>query len=122
MLGIVEQGFQWSSPQTINPVVLETEESKTEGGAFNRVRRFHLQLKTGTVIWAGEIRGESRLNFPISKSSKPIPERGLYSGISIIRFAKRQTVGIELYWRLPVQSQPDKSILALNKLMEITRT
>jgi hypothetical protein len=32
--GLEEQGFQWSSPQTINPVGLETEESKTEGGAF----------------------------------------------------------------------------------------
>jgi hypothetical protein len=32
---------QWSSPQTSNPVDPKTEAQKTEGGAFNRVRRFH---------------------------------------------------------------------------------
>lgn len=32
--------FQWSNPQTINPVDSETEQQNTEGGAFNRVCRF----------------------------------------------------------------------------------
>ena len=42
--GLEEHGFQWSSPETVNPDGLETEESKTEGGAFNRVRRFHFAV------------------------------------------------------------------------------
>jgi hypothetical protein len=33
--GLEEQRFPWSSPQTINPVDQEIEESKTEGGAFH---------------------------------------------------------------------------------------
>jgi hypothetical protein len=61
MGGLEEQGFPWSSPQTIDPVALETEESKTEGGAFNGVRRFHFAVENRRVgLWRQKTSGELR--------------------------------------------------------------
>ena len=48
--GLEELGFQWSSPKTVNPAALETQDCKSEGGAFTGVRRFRMV--------------KSRLSFP----------------------------------------------------------
>ena len=45
--GLEEPWFQWSSPQTINPVGLETECRKLRAAHSNPVRRFHLGAGMG---------------------------------------------------------------------------
>ena len=42
MGGLEEPRFQWSSPQTVNPVGPGTQEQKTRAAHSHRVRRFHL--------------------------------------------------------------------------------